>query len=646
MKKKLLAIMLCLIFVASLLPISARAADSGTCGENLTWSFDRSTGILTISGTGAMAKFDHAPWSDHRDRIVKIIIEEGCTSISHSAFNSFSKLHTIQLPSSVTVIGSSAFSSCIKLTGLPLEHITEIGQFAFSGCSGLTKVTIPAGVTKVSSHMFSHCKNLKEVILHDKVTLIGSYAFYSSGLTSITIPDSVAEIEGSAFFSCYHLKNVEFGNNLQEMGGNVFSSCPNLETIRLPDSLTILPHSTFNGCTALREVYLGASLRDVSSNAFFKCTNLSGFTLSKDNTAFYVDRGILYDAASKTLLLAPPGFSGAYTVPNGTTKIGGWAFYESGLTEITIPATVTEIGDSAFAHCNQLKTVTLSEGLQEIGEEAFFISGITSIRIPASVTKVGGFAFSGCTKLTKVVFTSNPPEFGTHVFSQISPTIVFPGHIAAWDEITGLHGGTPHWVPDCSAGHTPIDVPGAAADCTNDGLTDGTICLFCRNAVNAQKKIPALGHDFTDWVTIHEPSANQEGLAKRRCNTCGEIEEKKFTQQPPANDPPVTKPPVTEPPVTEPPVTEPPITEPTVTTPTVTEPSITEPTVTDPTVTEPTVTDPSATESESIPATATPQTPQTPQKPTKPWLGIGIIATIVLAGGGISFLLLKKKFRL
>lgn len=129
MKKRLLAIMLCLVFVASLLPISAWAADSGTCGENLTWSFDRSTGILTISGTGAMG-FEQEPWFEHRSKITEVIIQKGCTYICQSAFATYRNLHTVTLPSTLNIIGPYAFINCSMLSNVNLDYVTEIQNCA------------------------------------------------------------------------------------------------------------------------------------------------------------------------------------------------------------------------------------------------------------------------------------------------------------------------------------------------------------------------------------------------------------------------------------------------------------------------------------------------------------------------------------
>ena len=91
----------------------------GTCGENLTWSFDDSTGELTISGTGDMedyASLSEVPWADLHSDIISVAIEDGVTSIGDCAFEECSNLTSITIPDSVTNIGANAFEGCTALT--------------------------------------------------------------------------------------------------------------------------------------------------------------------------------------------------------------------------------------------------------------------------------------------------------------------------------------------------------------------------------------------------------------------------------------------------------------------------------------------------------------------------------------------------
>ena len=171
---------------------SSNILASGTCGaegnngDNLTWILD-DEGVLTISGTGAMASWNWkgSPWYANKDKIESVVIEDGVTSIGANAFDGCSGLTSITIPSSVTSIGAYAFSGC-SVTSITIpSSVTSIGAYAFYGCS-VTSITIPSSVTS-----------------------IGEYTFYGcSGLTSITIPNSVTSIGTSAFSGCSGLTRV------------------------------------------------------------------------------------------------------------------------------------------------------------------------------------------------------------------------------------------------------------------------------------------------------------------------------------------------------------------------------------------------------------------------------------------------------
>ena len=226
----LLALCLSVLFLSTVL---ADTVDSGSCGNNVTWTLDDS-GLLTISGTGAMDDFDWegSPWHDSCDSITTLQIENGVASVGSCAFFGCVGLDSVTFPSSVTSIGDFAFFSCVGLNSVTFQDgIVNIGFSAFDGCTGLTSVTIPASVTSIDSYAFCACASLTNIVVdsrnenyasedgvlfnQDKSILIT----YPGGKTgAYTLPDSVANISFYAFCNCAGLTNVTIPASVSDAG--------------------------------------------------------------------------------------------------------------------------------------------------------------------------------------------------------------------------------------------------------------------------------------------------------------------------------------------------------------------------------------------------------------------------------------------
>ena len=268
---KLTAGLLALSMVGTYVPVPApmltvcaeeETPTSGTCGENLTWSFDKSTGTLTVSGEGEMLDYDYyteVPWYSYASDIKTAVIEDGVTAIGESAFDNSRSLTSVTIPGSVKRIGDTAFSRCASLTSVNIpDGVTSIGNSTFSDCLSLTDVTIPDSVTSIENYAFYQCA-LTAVTIPDSVTSIGSNAFsYCTALTAVTIPNSVTIIEQSAFCYCKALTSVTilnpdcefdendivFSNSTDENGASIFTG-----TISGYDNSTAQTYAEEKGCT-------------------------------------------------------------------------------------------------------------------------------------------------------------------------------------------------------------------------------------------------------------------------------------------------------------------------------------------------------------------------------------------------------------
>ena len=243
--------------------MAKNVATSGTCGENLTWDFDTTTGILTISGTGEMKEYgvwydsngnpvysggsmNIFDWGNLVQDIKQVIIEDGVTTISDKVFYSCSALESVSIPDSVTKIGDNTFSGCSALESVIIpDGVTKIGDGTFSDCSALKSVTIPDSVTIIDDNAFEGCHSLEYVTIPDSVTTIGNDAFRGCiALTSVVIPDSVTTIGRWAFAQCFSLESVTISENITEISGYAFAGCP-LESVMIPKNVTIIDNSAF-----------------------------------------------------------------------------------------------------------------------------------------------------------------------------------------------------------------------------------------------------------------------------------------------------------------------------------------------------------------------------------------------------------------
>ena len=268
------------------------------------------------------------------------------------------------------------------------NKVTSIGYSAFEYCSSLTSVTIPDSVTSIGNYAFYSCSSLTSVTIPNSVTSIGSWAFCNcSSLTSVTIPDSVTSIGDYAFSGCSSLESVTIPDSVTSIGDSAFFSC-SLTSVTIPDSVTTLGYNPFEYCLKLAE--------------------FNGKFASADKRCLIVD-GVLN------------------------------SFAPAGLTEYTIPDSVTSIGDDAFFYCRSLTSVTIPNSVTSIGSWAFCnCSSLTSVTIPDSVTSIGGYAFSGCSSLKNVYCKPTTP-----------PVADFEGY-STWGAFNSNASGRKIYVPRAS----------------------------------------------------------------------------------------------------------------------------------------------------------------------------------------------------
>ena len=153
------------------------------------------------------------------------------------------------------------------------------------------------------------------------------------------------------------------------------------------------------------------------------------------------------------------------TIPSSVTSIGESAFeYCRGLTSLTIPSSVTSIGESAFRYCSGLTSLTIPSSVTSIGESAFeYCSSLTSLTIPSSVTLIWHYAFRGCSGLTSLTIPSSVTLIGGSVFSGCSglTSLTIPSSVTSIGN-NAFHG--------CS-GLTSLTIPSSVTSIGSDAFS-------------------------------------------------------------------------------------------------------------------------------------------------------------------------------
>jgi hypothetical protein len=233
---------------------------------------------------------------------------------------------TIQIPNSVTTIGSYAFYDCRITEVSGATGLISVGSYAFASCTTLTNIAFPTAVTSLSASLFAGCTALSSFTIQNTVTSIGAGTFSGcTALNSITIPTAVTSIGANAFSNCTTLNTVNItASSLNTIGASAFSGCTALNSITIPATVTSLSASLFSGCTTLSSFTIQNTVTEIGASTFAGCKSLGAVSMQ------------------------------------GVQRIGALAF--SGCTNINfnniiLPSTLVKLGEQVFSGCTNLNAL-------------------------------------------------------------------------------------------------------------------------------------------------------------------------------------------------------------------------------------------------------------------------------------------------
>lgn len=266
-----------------------------------------------------------------------------------------------------------------------------------------TKMVFGDGITGIRSGFSYSFKKLESIVFSNTIAEIerGNFSIFLG--TKLEFPSSLKTILGGVFRSCPNLTELLFHDGLQTIEGGTFDECPKLKNIVFPTSLTSLSSGAFSGAT-IDNVEIGNADSIFNSSGIFipNCKNL----IIRGGTIDGTNGTKLLSALENLTLKSTVKFTGTshftpcsstlktVTIEDGITVIPTSCFANCGkITEITIPASVINIGDNAFYNTS-LKNLVIPDGVQTIGVQAFRGTQLTNVSIPASVTVIWENAFN------------------------------------------------------------------------------------------------------------------------------------------------------------------------------------------------------------------------------------------------------------
>lgn len=379
---------------------------------------------------------------------------------------------------STCIFGISAFAVVedgITYTAMPDGATLTISSVKDS-VSGIVKIPSEVDgmkVVKINDNAFKNKSSILSIEIPSTVQSVGTNAFYNCiGLMNVRFDasESAVTLGSNAFGKCTALEKIILPTEIKSIPSGCFSGCSSLNGVLLPSTVTSIGSEAFLSCSSLTTFYIPASVTSIGSKAFVNCNSIEKFMVADENTKFRGYDSCLYSADASELIQYPLANSRTdYTIKSTVKTIDEYAFANSVLSSVTLPAGLKTIGDYAFSdckklssitipgsveafnnafegsglvtatvqsgvkaipeysfsYCSSLKSVTLSSGLESIDLCAFYnCTSLESVIIPAGTTTVESAAFSGCTSLKKVHMPESLKDIASNAFSGSSNVVI------------------------------------------------------------------------------------------------------------------------------------------------------------------------------------------------------------------------------
>lgn len=432
---------------------------TGTCGKNATWNYNRTTKIMTITGTGTVDLVYDVIIERYKTKVKKLVFSKEITEIEWHSFENFTALEDIQF-GGVKTIRDSAFTGCTALKSLHLdENIEEIGTEAFCDCKNLTTVTVGPKVKTVYWDIFKGCDALTSIsiskenknlytdgkkLLNTKVsgkcgknvtyfynrknktlTLSGSGTMYNgeyyededsgdyvcktpfSGcpdenvitneMETLVIGDKITSIGNSGFQNCTALKTVKLGKNVNTIGKYAFAGCSNLKKINSSTSLTKIGNYAFWECQTLKNFSIGKAVKSIGEGTFFQCAGLKSLSVHKNNKYFSKHGNMVLNKKQSKLVSACFGSNKTCNIYDSVKELGKTLLEDTSVKSFSVSKK-----NAKYASKNGLLYSKNGKTLKKCPAKMSRI-----VNIGDTVTEMDSLAFTDCNQITQINIGKN-----------------------------------------------------------------------------------------------------------------------------------------------------------------------------------------------------------------------------------------------
>ena len=406
--------------------------------------------------------------------ITAITLNEGLTEIGEMGFFNCSKIKELELPASLTTMGSNAFWNigikvvCHSAAPLTLPKSTTY-SYQFKKCTVIVPVGSVAAYVAATDKGWDESNtyltfagladgveyrandteawvtgvaddtvvaDIKDYLSIDgsqmPVTRIDAAFSGKTQLQKVTVPAAVKALPENMFRDCTSLNAVTFasGSQLQTIGKWAFMSTA-VAAIEIPEGVTELPDGVFKNCLSLTEITLPSNLVSVGGGCFYNCKALTTVNVCADNLTI-ADRAFYSCESLETINSANP-----LQLSSDISKLGMEFEGCKSLKAVSVAGGM--IGSFAFDGCESLVSVGIAEGVKTIGEYAF--DGCTSLKrilLPASLQEIKHETFRNVVFEEITCLAVTPPSIRDNTFTDYSAHLCVPAEsMAAYAAATG-----------------------------------------------------------------------------------------------------------------------------------------------------------------------------------------------------------------